>query len=335
MRKAVASILLLALALAIPGSPQTASAAKAKNMIRIATLAPRDTELTRGFARIDRALRQATGDGWGIQLYPSGIAGDEKDVIRKMRVGQMDGSVITTTGLSQIVRDVTVLDAPGVINNYTELERVQGAMSKEWAGSFEKAGFKLIAWGEVGQYRYFSAKPVRRPADLKTMRPWIWPESYTLREIYKTVGATGVPLGVPEVYGALQTGMVDAVVSTAIATVALQWHTKLKFVTNRTHGVLLGAMIMTNDKWNGIPPEVKATLEEQIRANTEGDARNVRQDDDKAFKKLLTRGYTGTDYTPQGEQEYQALAKTVREAMIGRVYPKSLLERVIGIARGK
>jgi TRAP-type C4-dicarboxylate transport system substrate-binding protein len=324
----------LACALAVPGSARTAKAAKAKNMIRIATLAPRDTELTRGFARIDKGLRTATGDNWGIQLYPSGIAGDEKDVIRKMRVGQMDGSVITTTGLSQIVRDVTVLDAPGVINNYAELERVQGAMAKEWATSFEKSGFKLIAWGEVGQYRYFSTKPVKRPADLKTMRPWLWPESYTLKEIYHTLGVTGVPLGVPEVYGALQTNMVDACVSTAIATVALQWHTKLTYITNRTHGVLLGAMIMTNDKWNGIPPDVKATLEEQIRQNTEGDAKNVRQDDDKAFKKLLSRGHTGIDYTPEGEKEYEAMAKTVRERMIGRVYPKELLDRVIKIARG-
>ena len=108
MRKAVASMLVLALAMAVPGSTSPVQA-KAGNLIRIATLAPRDTDLTRGFIKIDRGLRAATGDAWGIQLYPSGIAGDEKDVIRKMRIGQMDASILTDTGLSQIVREATVL----------------------------------------------------------------------------------------------------------------------------------------------------------------------------------------------------------------------------------
>ncbi len=333
MRKALASTLVLALALAIPGSTRTAEA-KAANMIRIATLAPRDTDLTRGFVRIDRALRQATGEGWGIQLYPSGIAGDEKDVIRKMRVGQMDGSIITDTGLGQIVREVNVLSSPGVIESYTELERVQAAMQKEWNGTFDKEGWKLVAWGETGQYRYFSKAPVRNPKDLKGMRPWLWPDSHVMKEIYRVVGANGVPLQVPEVYGALQTGMIDALISTAIATVALQWHTKLNHVTKRTHGVLTGAMIMSKAKYDSIPPEVRATLEEQIKKNTEGDAKNIRKDDEKAYSKLLERGYTATEYTPEGEKAYKEMAKAVRDRLVGRVYAKELLERVMKIAKG-
>jgi TRAP-type C4-dicarboxylate transport system substrate-binding protein len=334
MRKALASTLILALALAIPGGAHVAQAA-AGNQIRIATLAPRDTDLTRGFQKIDKGLQAATGGQWGIRLYPSGVAGDEKDVIRKMRIGQMDASVVTTTGLSQIVREVAVLDTPGVINTYAELERVQKTMNSEWNGTFSKNGFKLFAWGETGQYRYFSKGPVRSPADLKTKRPWLWPESYVLREIYHVLGVTGVPLGVPEVYGALQTGMVDALVSTSLATVALQWHSKLNHVTKRTHGVLLGAMIMNEEKWKTIPEDVKAALEEQIKLNTEGNSAGVRKDDDKAYNALLKRGYTATDYSPEGEKAYTALAEGVRKRLVGRVYPQALLDRVMGVARGK
>jgi TRAP-type C4-dicarboxylate transport system substrate-binding protein len=324
----------MALAMAIPGSSRPAEA-KAKNMVRIATLAPRDTDLTRGFVRIDRGLREATGDSWGIQLYPSGIAGDEKDVIRKMRVGQMDGSIVTATGLSQIVREVTVLNSPGVISSYEELERVQKAMNKEWGETFDKNGFKLVAWGEAGQLRYFSKIPIHRPADLKTVRPWVWPESHVMREIYRAVGANGVPLGVPEVYGALQTGMIDSVISSALAFVALQWHAKLNHATNQTHGVLVGGMIMNKQKWEGIPDDVRATLEDQIKKNTEGDAKSVREDDKKAFAKLLKRGYTGTDYTAEGKKEYEKLELAVRDRLTGRVYPKELLERVLKLSKGK
>jgi TRAP-type C4-dicarboxylate transport system substrate-binding protein len=251
-----------------------------------------------------------------------------------MRVGQMDGSVITDTGLGQIVREVNVLSSPGVIEGYTELERVQSAMQKEWNATFEKEGWKLVAWGETGQYRYFSKGAVRSPSDLKNLRPWLWPDSHVMKEIYRVVGANGVPLGVPEVYGALQTGMIDAIISTAIATVALQWHTKLTHVTKRTHGVLTGAMIMSKAKYDSILADVRATLEEQIRKNTEGDAKNIRKDDDKAYNKLLERGYTATEYTPEGEKAYNAMAKQVRDRLVGRVYPKELLERVMKIAKG-
>jgi TRAP-type C4-dicarboxylate transport system substrate-binding protein len=333
MRKAVASTLVLALAMAIPGSTSPARA-KAGNMIRIATLAPRDTDLTRGFVKIDRGLREATHEGWGIQLYPSGIAGDEKDVIRKMKVNQMDGSLITSTGLSQIVRDVTVLTVPGVIDTYDRVERVQTAMKQEWENLFDKSGFKLMAWGEVGQVRFFSKAPITKPSDLKNMRPWLWPESYMMKETYKVVGANPVPLGVPEVYGALQTGMIDMVWNTALAVVALQWHSKLGFVTNQTSGVLLGAMMMTNEKWNSIPEDVRKSLLEQIKKNIEGDNKDVRANDKKALDKLLQRNYKATDFTADGKKEYDKMTETVREHLVGRAYPKELLDKVMKIAAG-
>jgi TRAP-type C4-dicarboxylate transport system substrate-binding protein len=332
-RQAILVTAFLACVLALPGSPQTAQAGETQ-LIRIATLAPKDSELSRGFAKINQNLRTATNNGWGIRLYPSGIAGDEKDVIRKMRVGQMDSSIITTTGLSQIVREVAVLDAPGVITNYKELERVQAAMNKEWEESFRKSGFELLGWGETGQYRYFSKGPITKVSDFKSMRPWVWPESYVLQEMYRAIGATGVPLQVPEVYGALQTGMIDSLVATALAVVALQWHTKLTHVSQRTNGVLLGAMIMTNDKWQSIPEDVRKHLQDEIRKNTEGDRQNVRKSDDRAYKKLLERGYTATPFSAAAEKEYQTMAETVRKRLAGRVYPQALLDRVIKIARG-
>jgi TRAP-type C4-dicarboxylate transport system substrate-binding protein len=335
MRKPVACILVAALgmAMAVPGSISPV-AAKSGNVLRIATLAPRDTEMTRGFTRIDRGLRSATQNAWGLQLYPSGIAGDEKDVIRKMSIGQMDGAIITDSGLGQIVRDVAVLQAPGVINSYEELERVQKVMNKEWDAAFDKAGFKLIAWGEAGQIRTFSKAPVTKPSDVKGMRPWLWPENYVMRETYRVLGATGVPLDLPEVYGALQTNMVDFVYATPLALVALQWHTKLKYISEETHGVLLGAMIISKKKWDSIPEDVRATLYKQIKENYEGDATATRQDDRKALEKLLQRGFIKSKLSPQGQTELDNLSKQVREHLVGRVYSKELLERVTKIARG-
>ncbi len=334
MRSTLSALLILACALAVPGSAGPARARKAVNQIRIATLAPRNTELTRGFAKIDRELKKATQGKWGVDLYAAGVAGDERDVIRKMRVGQMDASIITTTGLSQIVREVAVLDVPGVINNYKQLDRVLNAMLGEWNSSFDKAGFELIEWGESGQYRFFSKRPLRSPGDLRNMRPWLWPESHVMKEMLRALGATGVPLGVPEVYGGLQTKMVDAVMASSLAVVALQWHAKMNHVTTETSGVLLGAMIVSKKKWNSIPAEVQPIVAEAFKRHTRGAARNVRKDDLKAFKRLVAKRYAATTYSEDGKREWARMVKMVQKRLTGRAFPKVLLDKVLKAAGG-
>lgn len=332
----ISAFLLLAvgLAFALPGNAHKANASDAANSIRIATLAPRSSDLVRGFIRIDKGLREVTKNQWGMKLYPSGVAGDEKDIIRKMRVGQMDGTVVTSVGLSQVLRELAVLTAPGAIPDYAAVERVQKAFNEEWEAKLAENGFKLTGWGEIGLIRYFSQEPIYKPSDLKKQRPWVWPESHTMKAMWHAIGVTGVPLGVPEVYGSLQTGMVNAVTSTALAVIALQWFSKLSHVTKRSHGPLVGGMVFSNDKWQSMPDDVKAQLNEQIRKHYQGDNRNIREDDQKAYNNLIKRGYVSVPYTEAGEKEYEDLAKKARESLVGRVYSRELLDKVMAVARG-
>ncbi|HKP57878.1 MAG TPA: TRAP transporter substrate-binding protein DctP [Polyangiales bacterium] len=319
------------LMLSVPGGSPRVTAAETQ-FIRLAALAPRDSDLVKRFLRIDKAMRAATNNGWGLRLYAGGVAGDEPDVLRKMKVGQMDASSITTTGLSSIVREVAVLDTPGVITNYKQFEAVTTAMRSEWEGNFAKVGFKLVAWGETGQYRWFSKTGITRPSDLKNVRPWVWPASYILKEIYRIVGCNGVPLGVPEVYGALQTGMIDTVITTAVALVALQWHASLSHQTKQTFGVLVNALVMNGDKYKALPPEVAALLTKEAEAAAASDRVETRKADEKAYENLLKRGYKEDEFAPAGRAEYLAMEKQVREHLVGRLYPPEMLARVQKIA---
>ena len=329
--KLMTVFVLAALLLSVPGSTKTVTAAEAQ-YLRVACLAPRDSTLAKSFLRVDKGLRAATNNGWGIRLYAGGTAGDEVDVLRKMKVGQMDASIITTTGLSHIVREVALLDSPGVINDYKQFELVTNAMREEWEASFIKSGFKLVAWTEGGQYRWFSKAGIRRPSDLRNVRPWVWPASYILREIYQKVGANGVPLGVPEVYGALQTGMVDTVITTSAALISLQWHITLKHLTKAGFGILVQAMVVSNDKWKAMPPDVAQHVLEETRKVTEGERMEWRKGDTLAYQNLLKRGYVADDWAPGGQEEQRKLEVSVRENLVDRLYPAELLNRVMKIA---
>src|SRR5215471_5081609 len=165
MRKLIAATLIGTTMLALPGGK--VATAEETQFLRIATLAPRDSDLAKAFLKLDKSLRTATNNAWGVRIYPGGVAGDEADVIRKIKIGQMDASLITSVGLSQIVRDTTILTTPGVITSYKQLEAVQAVISKEWEAAFEKNGYKLLGWGETGQLRWFAKQPLTRPSSIK------------------------------------------------------------------------------------------------------------------------------------------------------------------------
>jgi TRAP-type C4-dicarboxylate transport system substrate-binding protein len=205
-------------------------------------------------------------------------------------------------------------------------------MTPEWDAQFEKQGFKLLGWGETGQLRWFAKQPLTRPSSLKGMRPWVWPASHGLKETLHVLGANGVPLGVPEVYGALQTGMIDMVTSTCVALVSLQWHSNLKYMTKQSRGVLVGAMLMNGDKWKSVPPEVQKIVQNEINRNQQADKEEIRKADEKSYQNLLKRGYTANDWTGEPEKEFQDMANQVQKRLTGRMFTADVLDRVKKLA---
>jgi len=331
-RKLVYLALLAAAALVVPGSSDSAQAET--NLIRIAMLAPQESVIVKQFKKIDADIRKATNDAWGLRIYASGVAGDETDTVRKMKVGQLDGSVFTTTGLSQILPSIAIFDVPGVINSYDELDAVNKAMLPDFEGMFEKNGYKLLHWWETGKYRTFSKGPTVTLADYKKHRPWVWPISVVLKTMWETVGVSGIPLGVPDVFGALQTGMIDLVTATPMVMAAMQWHRKLDHVTSESAGILLMAWVINKPTWDKIPPEVQKVFVSSVKSSS-GDTEKFSKDEDEAtLKKLMKVGYTATTMNAQQKKDFEnQVSLKVQKKLAGRIYPESMLTRIAAITK--
>jgi TRAP-type C4-dicarboxylate transport system substrate-binding protein len=302
-------------------------------LIRVATLAPKNSPFLRAFEELDQTIRTMTHGAVGFQMFSSGVAGDEVNVVRKMRVGQLDSGMVTSDGLGLLVPEVNVLRAPGVISTYPQLEKVTRELLPDFDKIFDQKGFKLISWGEAGEYRYFSREPIQHPNDIKRMRPWLWPQSPVMQETWRAIGATPVPLGLPEVFGALQTKMVDLVESTSLAYVALQWHsTGQKYVTQDANGMLMGAWVMNKPTFEALAPEVQQQIVSIARANSVRESARNRQADQGSLRRLLERKYVSTPYSAEGKQAFDRVHADVRKRMINRVYPEALLTRVMQLA---
>ena len=311
------------------GLPGTVSSIRAEEAItlRIASLAPAGSSWMKVLNAWKTTLETETEGRLKLRFYPGGSQGDERDFVRKMRVGQLDGGVVTMSGMSLLVRPMVILVLPDFLDTYEELDRVRLKMAKEFEKMFEDEGFLMVAWGDAGKTRLFSKKKIERPSDIKSMRPWLWKDDLIFIEFYDVIGASAVRLGVPEVYPGLQTNMIDVVTSSALTAVALQWYTRVKYMTGHNSSIIAGGMVMRKEKIDGLPPDLKeAFLRTSKRVETLLN-KSIRRDDQKAYDVVIKKGIVATD-TSKYKAEWDAAAKQVRDRMTGRVFSKTLLQAV-------
>lgn len=327
-------MLVLISASTVPGLPPRRSAAESATVLRFASLVPAGSPFMKVLKAWSRSVREETQGRVELRFYSGGSQGDERDYVRKMRAGQLDAAAISTIGLGMLARPILVLSAPGVIRSYEELERVQRALAPRFEQMLDEAGFELLAWGTSGEVRLFSKQAIEAPADLKKVRPWAWKDDPIFTEFLRVVGANPVRLGIGEVYAGLQTGMIDTVPCSAVAVVALQWHTQLRYMTNDTGGIILGATIVKKDKFESLSAEDQETLLRTGRRAARFLDELARRDDITAHRSLLKRGVVEVDISAH-EQAWEAVGAQTRENLVGRVYSRSLLEATQRAASGK
>ena len=321
-------------ALFLPGSPASNAAADGPIVIRYASLAPPSSAFGKILKAWGRTFKKETEGRAELRFYTGGSQGDERDFIRKIRAGQIDAAGITTTGLGMVVRPILVLTAPGLITEMEQLYHVRAALRSRFEEMFQDAGFELLTWGDGGKNRLFSAKPFARPSDLKSGRPWAWKDDPVFAGYLGVIGANPVRVGANEVYGGLQTRMIDTVPSSCIMAVAIQWYTKLNYMAKQNLNILVGGSIVKHEVFAQLTPGDQKILLDTAERGARAMDKIVIRDDERAYQTLLSRGLTEVDLSPH-KAEWDAVAKTAREQLAGRVYSQSLLDQVAKLAAEK
>jgi TRAP-type C4-dicarboxylate transport system substrate-binding protein len=295
--------------------------------IRMATIAPKSSKPMRILRAWENTVAEKTGQRVKFRFYAGGIAGDERDVLRKMQVSQIDATTLTSVGLGQIVRSASVLQMPGMFKSYKELGAVRSAMDAEWRKSFDDAGYQLLGWFDIGFGRVFSQQPIARPSDLKKTRPWVWRDDPVFPELMRIVGAVGIPLALPEVFPALQTKMVDTVIASPVAALGLQWFNNVQYVTKQADIALVGATLVTNKLFKSMPPDVQEVLLETGRQAHQKALELVEAEEVTAYNELKAHGIKEVDTAPHAA-EWNKSYDELRAKLTGKLFTADLVERV-------
>ncbi len=312
------------------------SEASATTEIKIATLAPKNSAWGKFFVKLDKKIRQKTGDEVGLRVYYNGVQGDEGAMVSKLKTGQIDAAALTSVGLSRIYKNVMVLQLPGVLDTWKLLDKARKKMRKELEGGFEKEGFTVVGWGDLGRVRLMSKGfAVRKPSDLQGKKPVAWRDEPMAPVIYGMIGqVTPTPLGPTEVLPNLRSGAVNVLSAPPLAAEQLQWTPQLDHIGADSTVCAIGGTVIRTQTLEKMPEDTrKLVLKLQRRYGKRG-AKKIRKLDDAAYTRLAKKMKV-VKLTQAERAEWEKLLRKAVTKLGQGTFPKELVDRVVKISGKK
>ena len=313
------------------GAMFAVTAVAADKQLRIGTLAPKNSLYHRQLMDLGEAWRTAQGGSAKYLVYPDGSQGGETDMVRRMRIGQLQGGLLSVVGLREIEPSIAALqNMPMMFRSWEEVDYVREKMRPAMEKRFLDKGFIVLAWGDAGWVRFFSKEAAFAPNDFKKMKFFAWGAEADQQEIMKSLGYTPVPLETADILPAIQTGMINAVPSTPYFALATQVYTTAGNMLDLNWAPVVGALIITKKAWDELTPEGQASVREagskagvQLRAK-------ARQEVDEAVEAMKKRGLAVNTPNPEQMKEWQALAAQLYPKVRGKMVPAETFDEVVG-----
>jgi TRAP-type C4-dicarboxylate transport system substrate-binding protein len=300
-----------------------------EHTIKFATVAPEGTTWMNIMREFDAAIRAESGGRLGFKMYAGGVQGEDKDVMRRIRRGQLHSAGLTGFGIGEISPSLRILDAPFLFGNHDEVDYLHEKFDEEFAREFQKNDFVLLGWAEVGFAYVFTNTPVRKPEDLGGTKMWMWEGDQVAEAAFKALGITPIPLSLVDVLTSLQTGLIDAAYGTPLSSIAMQWYTRVKYMTHVPLANVSGAVVISKKKFDSLPPDLQEILLRNGKVYMEKLTKASRKENDQAIETLRRNKVEIIEVTdPSLLEQYAAIGKRGRESLAGVLYSKELLDRV-------
>jgi len=231
-------------------------------VLKFATLVPTGTSWTNLLDDWAREVEKKSKGRLKLKMYPGGVMGDEPDVLRKIRKGQLHGGMFTGYGIGRIYSPARVLEVPFLFKNTRESDYVRKKIMPELEAGFRKKGFALLGWPEVGFIHFFSKQPVKSVDDLRKSKIWLWQGDPLGAAFFKAAKIKPVPLSIVDVYTQLSAkhGSIDTIYSSSFGAIALQWYSKLNYASEIAFTNAIGGLLVSNTFYNKLPIDLQQLL---------------------------------------------------------------------------
>jgi len=300
--------------------------------LKLGFLAPEGVTWTKNMEALAKTIEEKTQKRVAFKFYFGGVAGDESDMLRKVRSGQLSGGMFTGKTLGDIDKDTRALEIPFTFQKKPSHALTQlNAMAPEFKASLAKKGFQALGFYEVGHVYLGTTKEVKNLEALKGIKVWVWEGDKIAEAMIEALGLVSVPLALPDVLSSLSSGIIQAAYAPPLGMSALQWHSKIKYVINYPVAYATGALLIAQKDWNKIS-KADQTLIQQLTDVSLNEANlQTQKDNAETLSEFKNMGiqlidFPKTDYDKSG---------SIREGLIKKLsssfFSKSMMDKVNAI----
>jgi len=286
--------------------------------IKIATMAPKGSIFYTVLKDLADEWKTISKGKLKLKIYPGGIAGGDREVIRKIKLGTLHGGLITSAGLASLDKSINAMQIPLAFRDHAEADYVLAKLRPSLEATYAAKGIIVLGWAEAGWIRFLSKSPLLHPDDRKNHKFFVFTGDPEQADVWKAAGFKAVPLPTAEISTALQTGLISALPTTAQAASLLQWYTHAPHMMNRVWAPMLGALVMGKSVWED---KVDKSLHDALRAATERAAARLLVEGRKAERMSVAamekRGLVVHTLTDAQTAAWSALVESARDAIRG------------------
>ena len=297
--------------------------------VRLGTLAPKGSSYTKNLEAMGQQWSKAPGGGATLTIYPDGQMGSEADMVRRMRLGQLQAAMVTTSGLSEIEASVAVLQSmPRIYRTLEEVDYISQKMEPILEKRLNAKGFVVLFWCDTGFVRFFSKQPVISPDDIRQAKLLVAAGRPNELAIYRFVGIHPVPLEIADILPSLQTGLIDCLAMPPAIALTMQIDSAAPHMLDMNWAPLVGAAIITKESWESFSPETREALHKSALETGKLIKADGRRENVESISAMVKRGLKVHTLTPEMDAEWEREVEKAYAKVRGIAVPADIYDDV-------
>ena len=302
-------------------------------ILKLGTLAPDGSAWMQVVKAAADEVQQKTNNAVQFKIYPGGVMGDERDMVRKMHIGQLHAAMLSSASVASLFTEVDVLQIPFLFSSYPEADFVVDKMEDGFKIGLEKNGYVALGWSEAGFVYLMSTVPADTLEQLRKAKVWIWSDSPMAKAIFGEAGVMGVPLSITDVLVGLQTGLVEVVYAPPSVAIALQWFTRIKYITDAPLNYMLGGLVVKKEAFDKIDPRHQAMVKEVFQRHMTRLKEVIRTENQESLSVMQKQGVKLLTPGKATIADFKSISEKAMQKENGHTYSPKTKEEVLSLLK--
>jgi TRAP-type C4-dicarboxylate transport system substrate-binding protein len=297
--------------------------------IKLGTLAPEGTTFYDITQQVANGWKTASGNKINMKIYAGGIAGAEPDLIRKMKIGQLQAASLSATGLILIDPGFAMLQLPAMMSSTSELDYCMKEMYSILSERLKEKGYILLNYMDLGPLYFFTTKKVTTVEELMKLKLCTFATDRESKALWTKAGYNVTDLNQSDVLAALQTGLVEGFIHTPIFALSMQWFGIANHMVNVNYGYALATTVVKKETWDKIDTALQGKFMSIAQSVSSKAMPDIRQMDKKAISAMKQHGLQVFEPAPKDVASWLAPPQKVYPQVRGTLIPEVVFDKAM------